>query len=136
MANLKQKRQLMAAGAVVCAVSIGAGLWNTPAVQAQGVRIEAEAKPSAGDLTIVEDKGASGGKAVSISRDWQPLMHFDVPASGDEWTLWMHHKGGPLQAKSLSTVGRKSCSGCGTNQPIGSGHASGAGRKSTWARPC
>jgi xylan 1,4-beta-xylosidase len=71
------------------------------AAQAQSVRIEAEAKPSAGDLKVSEDRGASGGKAVSMPREWQPLMSFDVPQGGDEWTLWLHHKGGPLQAKSV-----------------------------------
>ena len=60
--------------------------------------IEAEANPTAGDMKIIEDDTASGGKAVSIARDWQPLFKADVPA-GEAFTIWVRYKGGAILAK-------------------------------------
>jgi xylan 1,4-beta-xylosidase len=68
--------------------------------------VEAEAKPAAGDLTIIDDAAASGGKAVSSKRDWQPLIYSALP-EGTGFNIWARHKGGPIQLKSSSKDGQK-----------------------------
>ncbi len=60
--------------------------------------IEAEVNPVAGDLKIVEDVAASGGKAVSMPRDWNPLLKAKLPA-GDAFSLWIRYRGGAVQLK-------------------------------------
>ena len=82
----------------MCGTSLS-GCALTPA-QAQNLRIEAETKPASGDLKIIEDAEASGGKAVSIGREYQPLLIAPIPASGDEFTIWARYKDGAIQAKS------------------------------------
>jgi xylan 1,4-beta-xylosidase len=72
----------------------------------KGVLVEAEAKPASGDTQIVHDATASGGKAVSIGRDWQPLITASLP-EGTGFNIWARHKGGPIQLKSLSKDGQK-----------------------------
>jgi hypothetical protein len=83
---------------ILLGAALGWGCTSTVPANAATLKVEAEAKPAAGDMKIIEDKAASGGKAVSISREWQPLIWMDLPA-GDEFTVWMRHKGGPLQLK-------------------------------------
>lgn len=67
-----------------------------------GVRLEAEAN-RASDSATAEDGKASGGKAVSNSKAWQPLMAFDVPAdltTTVKVTVYIRHRGGPIQLKT------------------------------------
>jgi len=82
-----------------------AGFPVCPA-HAQNTLIEAESRPQPGDAVVVNDPAASGGKAVSIPRDWQPLFSSPVPA-GDRFTIWMRHKGGPLELKASMPDGQK-----------------------------
>ncbi len=78
----------------------------TPA-RAQTTRVEAEAHLTAGDAKVVELPDASGGKAVSIPRDWQPLLIADVPATGDAFTVWLRYKDAPVLAKADLPGGQK-----------------------------
>ncbi len=64
------------------------------------VRIEAEAFPVRPDLKIISDANASGGKAVSIARAWEPLLLAPIPKKGHTFTIWLHHKYGPLLVKA------------------------------------
>ena len=68
------------------------------AAQAQNTTIEAETNPTAGDLVILDLPDASGGKAVSIPRDWQPLFKGAIPA-GDSFNIWVRHKSGSILVK-------------------------------------
>jgi hypothetical protein len=63
------------------------------------VLIEAEANPTAGDLKIIADTTASGGKAVSMPRDWNPVVKAPLP-QGEAFSLWIRYKGGAVQLKS------------------------------------
>jgi hypothetical protein len=79
-------------------VLLGVTLLAGCAAQAQNVTIEAETNPASGDLKILVDESAAGGKAVSIARDWQPLFKAAVPA-GDAFNIWVRHKSGAILLK-------------------------------------
>jgi xylan 1,4-beta-xylosidase len=104
---MKLRLPLALTSAGLLAVGIGSGMMSPLPAQAVEMRVEAEANPIAGDLKIIEDAAASGGKAVSMAREWQPLLAATLPEKGDEWTLWMHHKNGPLLAKTATKDGQK-----------------------------
>lgn len=78
-----------------------------PLAQAQPTRIEAETKLAAGDLKIIESAEASGGKAVSMPRDWNPLFSGAPPAKGDEFTIWVRYQNKPVLLKSSTQSGQK-----------------------------
>lgn len=82
-----------------CAAAICGGAFSSCA-GAQNTRIEAEANPPSGSIQIIEDADASGGKAVSIDREYQPLFKAPIPANGDEFTIWARYQNGAIQAKS------------------------------------
>ena len=63
-------------------------------------RIEAEAKLAAGDVKVLDMAGASGGQAVSIARDWQPLLIAPLPADGDAFTIWVRYSDKPVLLKA------------------------------------
>jgi hypothetical protein len=63
--------------------------------------VEAEKSP-ASDSKVVADAKASGGKAVSNGKSWQPLATVPTPGSGEEITVSIRHKGGPVQMKVVS----------------------------------
>lgn len=75
----------------------GCAAQNVPA-RADNVLVEAETNPTAGDMKIIEDADASGGKAVSIARDWQPLFKAKVP-EGEKFSIWVRYKDGAILAK-------------------------------------
>ncbi|MBW3636638.1 MAG: hypothetical protein KY445_09275, partial [Armatimonadetes bacterium] len=77
---------------------LGALLFAGCAARADNVTVEAETNPTAGDIKILDDPTASGGKAVSIPRDYQPLLKAAVPA-GEKFTIWVRHKGGSILVK-------------------------------------
>lgn len=62
---------------------------------------------AAGGSKIVADTDASDGKAVSNSQPYQPMLIADVPAGKDPLTIWIRHKGGPIQLKTISSDGKQ-----------------------------
>ena len=84
----------------------GCAASNFPA-RAQTTRVEAETKLASGDLKILDLPDASGGKAVSIARDWQPLLIAPLPATGDEFTVWVRYKDKPVLVKADLDGGQK-----------------------------
>ena len=82
----------------------------------QGVLIEAEAKPVAGDRKVLLADGASGS-AVSSEREWQPLFSAPPPLldanqqvdgqAANAWTIWIRHKNGPLLLKAADQNGQR-----------------------------
>ena len=84
----------------------GCAASNVPA-RADVTRIEAETKLAAGDAKVLEIEGASGGKAVSIARDWQPLLIAPLPAQGDAFTIWVRYADKPLLVKADLPGGQK-----------------------------
>ena len=92
-----------------CALGAFLSLMNgcVPA-HAQGTtRVEAETKPPSGDVKILDLPDASGGKAVSIARDWQPLEIAPIPATGDAFTVWVRYKDAPVLVKADLEGGQK-----------------------------
>jgi hypothetical protein len=86
----------------------GAGLLGSCSpTRAAEFRFEAEAKLPAGDAQVLEDAAASGGRAISIAREWEPLLRAEVPAGAPdkEWHVWIRHKNGPLLLKSVAADG-------------------------------
>lgn len=77
----------------------GCAASDIPA-RADVTRVEAETKLAAGDMKVLDLPDASGGKAVSIARDWQPLMVAPIPANGDAFTVWVRYKDKPILVKS------------------------------------
>ncbi|MDQ3813960.1 MAG: hypothetical protein M3347_08415, partial [Armatimonadota bacterium] len=69
-----------------------------PAGTPAGTLIEAEAKLPSGDTKVVEDSEASGGKAISVPRDWQPLLKASVPP-GEAFTIWVRYRSAPVLVK-------------------------------------
>ena len=96
-----QKLQLLFS---LCALP---GLSSCTTAMAQPTTVEAEAKLAAGDAKIHEIAEASGGKAVSIARDWQPLLFADLPATGDEFTVWARYSGAAILVKAELPSGQK-----------------------------
>ena len=70
-------------------------------------RVEAETNPPSNDLKILDLPNASGSKAVSIARDWQPLELAPVPATGDAFTVWVRYKDKPVLVKADLDGGQK-----------------------------
>ena len=75
------------------------GLW-IQTTRADVALVEAEANPSSGDIKVHDIAGASGGKVVSIARDWQPLLRTNVPQTGNEFTVWTRHSSGSILLKT------------------------------------
>ncbi len=65
-----------------------------------GTKIEAESVIGS-DSRVIDDAGASGGKAVTNAKAWQPLAVVPTPAEGDAFILHLRHRGGPLLLKAL-----------------------------------
>lgn len=74
---------------------------------AQTTRIEAEAEPAAGDLKILDLPEASGGKAVSLPRDWNPIFIAAPPEQGEAFTVWVRYKDKPILLKAATKDGQK-----------------------------
>ena len=55
----------------------------------------------ASDSQVIADPAASGGKAVSNSGAWQPIILAKLPPGGVHVTLSVRHKGGPIQLKGI-----------------------------------
>lgn len=81
--------------------------FSAPPATAATTRIEAETKLATGDIKVVTLPEASGGKAVSIARDWQPLLFADLPTQGDEFTIWVRYKDKPILLKSDDGAAQK-----------------------------
>lgn len=75
--------------------------------RADVTRVEAETKLASGDAKILELPEASGGKAVSIARDWQPLLIAPLPAQGDVFTIWVRYRDKPILIKANLKDGQK-----------------------------
>lgn len=91
------------AGAPPEAAAIALGAQDAP----KGTLIEAEANPTSGDLQVLADNGASGKSAVSMEREWQPLLRADLPPTGDAFKIWVRHKSGPVLIKADLPDGQK-----------------------------
>jgi hypothetical protein len=86
-----------AIGAVVLLLACAArGSVATPGAPA-GIEVPAALHP-AGD--VVEDAGASGGKAVTSAGEYHPLFTAACPP-GDAFTVWVRRSGGPIQLKGV-----------------------------------
>ena len=83
-----------------------AEIQTAPLAKAGEAAIQAE---DTGAGTIVASEGAEGGKAVSSSQPWEPLLRMPAPAAGSglRVELWVRHQGGPLQAKGIATDGKQ-----------------------------
>ena len=79
----------------------------TSARAQNSMRVEAEANPPSNDVQILDLPDASGGKAVSIPRDWQPLLIAPVPKEGDAFTVWVRYKDAPVLVKADLDGGQK-----------------------------
>lgn len=66
------------------------------------IRYEAE---GSSDAISVADAACSGGSAARSDKAWQPLLIAPTPDSGQAFTLWIHHKGGPLCLKAAPADG-------------------------------
>ncbi len=66
--------------------------------------IEAEAS---GAGTRIAEALASGGAATRSDRPWEPLIRMPAPdaALGEQVALWIRHRGGPLQVKTIDAGG-------------------------------
>jgi xylan 1,4-beta-xylosidase len=104
---MKLRLPLAVTSAGILAVAMVSNMTSPSPVKAAEMRVEAETNPTARDLKIIEDAAASGGKAVSMPREWQPLLSTALPERGDEWTVWIHHKNGPLLTKIATKDGQK-----------------------------
>ena len=85
----------------------GCAASNLPARADDVTRVEAETKLAAGDAKVLDVAGASGGKAVSIARDWQPLLIAPVPEKGDAFTIWVRYRDKPVLVKADLPDGQK-----------------------------
>lgn len=101
---IQPTRLALLAGALLGAQAAGA-VDTAPLHQAapeptrSHVLIEAEAAPRG---EVKKDAAASGGSYVSVEGDYQPVFAAPVPADGaDELTVWVRHKGVPLQLKGV-----------------------------------
>ncbi len=65
-----------------------------------GQALEAEANVAA-DSKVIDDADASGGKAVTNEKAWQPLFTATVPTEGDAFTVWLRHRDGPFILKAM-----------------------------------
>ena len=91
-------------GLSVVAPILAADDTNPP----QGILIEAEAELASGDLQVLADDSASGGKAVSIQQAWQPLLRAALPENeANGFQIWVHYKAGPLLVKADLPDGQK-----------------------------
>ncbi len=80
--------------------------WPALAAAAPGSPVlEAECLV-ASDSRIVEAPAASGGKAVTNGRAWQPLVSVPVPEQGETFSFWIRHRGGPVLCKAV-TAGKQ-----------------------------
>ncbi len=59
--------------------------------------IEAESR---GDGRTIDDAAASGGKATIAQDPWGPLVLAALPKAGDEFTVWLRHRGGVIGGKA------------------------------------
>ncbi len=66
-----------------------------------GILIEAESPKPAGDSRIVTDPNASGGKAVTGSKDGEVVFQADVPKGPPEMTIWIRHRGGAIGLRTV-----------------------------------
>lgn len=67
-----------------------------------GTLLEAEDPPPKSTNRVVGDAEASGGKAVESDKEWEPLFvaESDRWPEGETLTVWVRHRGGPIQLKS------------------------------------
>ncbi len=66
----------------------------------EGIRIEAEDPAPRSGAKAVEMDEASGGKAMSSERAWEPLFMSEASGEGDEVTVHVRHRGGPINLKT------------------------------------
>ncbi len=69
----------------------------------KGTLIEAENGLPKSTCTVVEDETASGGKAVTSDKDYEPIFTHAAPTEFGEdgkVTIWVRYKGGPLNLKA------------------------------------
>ncbi|NJL30666.1 MAG: hypothetical protein HC898_02995 [Phycisphaerales bacterium] len=52
-------------------------------------------------VQVVEAAGASGGKAVTSGKEWEPIFALPLPAEGQRFEIHFRHLGGPIQLKSV-----------------------------------
>jgi hypothetical protein len=72
----------------------------------EGVLIEAEDPPPPSTHTVIEDADASGGKAVTTDRDWEPVFATTQLAEGSV-TIHVRHRNGPFIVKGEDANGRQ-----------------------------
>ncbi len=66
-----------------------------------GVLLEAESNLPKSTVQVVGSAGASGGKAVTSDKEWEPMFEVATPKEGDGLEIHVRHKGGPLQLKAV-----------------------------------
>ncbi len=66
-----------------------------------GKRLEAEANLPKSTVKVVDAAGASGGKAVTSGKEWEPMFEVSTPKEGDGLEIHVRHQGGPLQLKAV-----------------------------------
>ena len=82
-----------------------------------GTLIEAEDPRPASDSRIVEDAGASGGKAVTTARAWEPVFSSGALPAGDQLRISIRHRGGPLLVKGTPGGEQKDLGGVWSSPP-------------------
>jgi hypothetical protein len=73
----------------------------------EGVLIEAEDPPPPSTHRVIEDADASGGKAVSSDRDWEPVFVTRNIPDAEAVTIHVHYRGGPFIAKGQDADGKQ-----------------------------
>ncbi len=74
----------------------------------KGTLIEAETELAQGDLQVLADQSASGGKAVTMQREWQTLLRAPLPQNDtNAFQIWVNYKAGPLLLKADLAGGQK-----------------------------
>ncbi len=73
-----------------------------------GTLIEAEDPAPASTSRVVEDAEASGGKAVTSDKDWEPIfMHTLGEGTPERVTVHVRQKGGPVILKAVMEGGKQ-----------------------------
>lgn len=68
-----------------------------------GTLLEAEDPAPRSTSRVIDDAAASGGRAVTSEKDWEPIFSAAgdrFPTEGEELTVWVRHRGGPIQLKA------------------------------------
>ena len=74
-----------------------------------GTLIEAESPPPKSTCTVIDDADASGGKAVTTSKDWEPMFFAEssVYPEGDAVTVHVRSRGGAYIVKVRGSDGKQ-----------------------------